>query len=520
MGNAAGIGSPEVRACPQERDLQTMRALIAKYEGLRGEEGVSEEEMYVTLHQELVKQHLANSGEGNTSKPEGSGKINLLVVDDSHISCKLAHRALQRLNYSAGIAYNGLDALSMLEEHPDSYDLVLLDIVMPGIDGIEVLRRIKQNPVTSTIPVAMLSGLDDQSLAEVCLQQGAVQVLLKPLNSDSVQMVVQEHCMGARDLNHTGILDIGDISPDFTLVDDSGSEVVSSSLLKDGKNLLMAFIPGDHKEVPGLSELVASLLSTLSRHYIAIKSTRSEVVVVTEDASSLASPKGQPSSFQIYTDPSLTAAKEAVGMRDPRQLAETDPGASGAAPASTCNLGAILLDAQGMVLYKWTVTLNDKTPAPLNMAAVFKLLKDQSAEQVAAPTALRHDGRMLMLVVDDSNISSKLALRKLAALGHDTMHAENGQVALELLRRFPNEIDLVLLDIVMPVMDGLELLKLIQGDENLKHIPVIILSAVEDEVLGNVCLEAGAAMVLQKPLNTNRVDALIRERKISSVGSR
>ncbi|CAM9356247.1 unnamed protein product [Phaeothamnion confervicola] len=102
------------------------------------------------------------------------------------------------------------------------------------------------------------------------------------------------------------------------------------------------------------------------------------------------------------------------------------------------------------------------------------------------PASIRNPGRISILVVDDSNISSKLAMRKLVALGHDTMHAENGQVALELLRRFPADFDLVLLDIVMPVMDGIELLTVMQHDMALRCIPIVMLSGLEDEMLG-VC---------------------------------
>ncbi|KAG5192516.1 hypothetical protein JKP88DRAFT_292802 [Tribonema minus] len=93
--------------------------------------------------------------------------------------------------------------------------------------------------------------------------------------------------------------------------------------------------------------------------------------------------------------------------------------------------------------------------------------------------------RITILVVDDSNISSKLAVRKLASLGHRTVHADNGLNALEMLRS-GQEVDLVLLDIVMPVMDGVELLTILQADEALRHIPVVMLSGLEDKILAEV----------------------------------
>jgi Response regulator receiver domain len=80
---------------------------------------------------------------GVTSTAGGGGSasresICILIVDDSHISCKLASRALETLNYSSKVALNGETALTMLRRDPAAFDLVLLDIVMPGLDGIEV----------------------------------------------------------------------------------------------------------------------------------------------------------------------------------------------------------------------------------------------------------------------------------------------------------------------------------------------------------------------------------------------
>jgi Response regulator receiver domain len=82
---------------------------------------------------------------GVTSAAGGSASresICILIVDDSHISCKLASRALETLNYSSKVALNGETALTMLRRDPAAFDLVLLDIVMPGLDGIEVSLRL------------------------------------------------------------------------------------------------------------------------------------------------------------------------------------------------------------------------------------------------------------------------------------------------------------------------------------------------------------------------------------------
>jgi len=111
-----------------------------------------------------------------------------------------------------------------------------------------------------------------------------------------------------------------------------------------------------------------------------------------------------------------------------------------------------------------------------------------------APTAW---GRIL--VVDDEPLNREMLLRRLARMGFTTTGAENGQRALELMQR--EAFDLVLLDIMMPVMDGFETLDRLKADPKLRHIPVVMLTAL-DEVASTVrCIEAGAEDYVPKPFN-------------------
>jgi CheY-like chemotaxis protein len=84
-------------------------------------------------------------------------------------------------------------------------------------------------------------------------------------------------------------------------------------------------------------------------------------------------------------------------------------------------------------------------------------------------------------------------------------------------RRVPplQEVDLVLLDIVMPVMDGVELLTILQADAALRHIPVVMLSGLEDRILAEVCIDSGATAVCLKPLDSDQVQHLITSRGIA-----
>jgi class 3 adenylate cyclase len=104
-----------------------------------------------------------------------------------------------------------------------------------------------------------------------------------------------------------------------------------------------------------------------------------------------------------------------------------------------------------------------------------------------------------ILVVDDEPLNREMLLRRLARMGYATTGVENGQKALELMSR--ESFDLVLLDIMMPVMDGFETLDRLKADRKLKHIPVVMLTAL-DEVASTVrCIEAGAEDYVPKPFN-------------------
>ena len=104
-----------------------------------------------------------------------------------------------------------------------------------------------------------------------------------------------------------------------------------------------------------------------------------------------------------------------------------------------------------------------------------------------------------ILVVDDDSMNRKLLQRSLENDGHVVRLATNGREAVDELRqRAP---DVVLLDIVMPVMDGIEVLEHMKADPELHHLPVLMISSVEDSASVVRCIEMGADDFLPKPFD-------------------
>ena len=116
-----------------------------------------------------------------TAQPAASDSPpRILIVDDDRHNRLLLEVMLAPDGYSIVSAPTGAEALVMIAQQPP--DLILLDVMMPGMDGYQVVARIKSNPATKHIPVIMLSALDDRNSRMHGLSAGAEDFLTKPVN--------------------------------------------------------------------------------------------------------------------------------------------------------------------------------------------------------------------------------------------------------------------------------------------------------------------------------------------------
>jgi len=101
----------------------------------------------------------------------------LLLVDDDERTCEAVQRLLGRMGYVVVCANNGRDALTVL--HDLRFDLVVLDWMMPEMDGLEVLRRLREDAHTRDVRVILYSAADDQETADEAARLGACDCVLK-----------------------------------------------------------------------------------------------------------------------------------------------------------------------------------------------------------------------------------------------------------------------------------------------------------------------------------------------------
>lgn len=119
--------------------------------------------------------------------------------------------------------------------------------------------------------------------------------------------------------------------------------------------------------------------------------------------------------------------------------------------------------------------------------------------------------RKRLLIVDDSKMN-RVILNEIFSPLYDIDEAENGQLALDILMADPSEFSIILTDIIMPVMDGLELLEKVKENSKLRNIPVLVITALGEKECGKQALDLGAVDLVLRPF-----EAALIERRVSNI---
>jgi len=121
--------------------------------------------------------------------------VKVLVCDDEKNIVRLIQVNLERMGHEVLTAYDGREALDQVAAHKP--ELILLDVMMPYIDGIEVLKSIRKNPDTAKIPVIMLTVKAQQGDDLKGLAAGANMYMTKPFNPVDLQTFLENGCMSS-----------------------------------------------------------------------------------------------------------------------------------------------------------------------------------------------------------------------------------------------------------------------------------------------------------------------------------
>ncbi|WP_421577243.1 response regulator [Shinella sp. M31] len=120
----------------------------------------------------------------------------VLIVDDSPDALGFLTEALEQTGFSVLIATSGVSALNIVDRITP--DIILLDAVMPGLDGFETCLKLKANAAISAVPVVFMTGLTETEHVVRALEAGGVDYLTKPINVDELRARIRVHLTNAR----------------------------------------------------------------------------------------------------------------------------------------------------------------------------------------------------------------------------------------------------------------------------------------------------------------------------------
>ncbi len=184
-----------------------------------------------------------------------NGKPTVLIVDDEPFNLEIIKEYLSEFNYDLRTAEDGRDAWTKLQADPEAYDLVLLDRMMPNMDGMEVLAKIKSHPILMQVPIILQTALASKSDITAGLKAGAYYYLTKPFEEEMLRSVVatamDDH------LRYLSMQDQIDLTSKMTALIRFGE--FSFTTLDQARGLatlLSNICPHPQKVVVGMSELL------------------------------------------------------------------------------------------------------------------------------------------------------------------------------------------------------------------------------------------------------------------------
>ncbi|HEU4884573.1 MAG TPA: response regulator, partial [Longimicrobium sp.] len=384
-------------------------------------------------------------------------RVVLIVENDPHFARILLDMAREK-GFKALVAMDGEQGLELVREYRP--DALTLDIDLPGIDGWTVLDRLKHAPETRHIPIHILSGVGQRQRG---LRQGAVNYLEKPISKENL---------------------------------DSAFDRISTFLEEGVKRLLV--VEDDPTQRQSIIELIGegdveiTAVGSAEEAMDRLRETRFDCMVLDlgltgEDGYNLlervkSTPEMQDLPIIIYTGKDLSQAEETRL----RRYAETIIIKDAKSPER-------LLDETALFLHRVESNLPDDKRRMLE-----QLHKSESV----------FEGKRIMIVDDDvRNIFSLTSV--LEQQGMNVVFAENGRDAIRMLQENAG-IDLVLMDVMMPEMDGYETTRAIREMPEFVQLPIISLTAKAMKGDREKSIAAGASDYITKPVDVDQLLSLMR----------
>jgi HAMP domain-containing protein/CheY-like chemotaxis protein/signal transduction histidine kinase len=388
---------------------------------------------------------------------EPGDRVLLIVEDDAKFASILVDLAREK-GFKAIVAARGETGLEMARRYKP--DAITLDIQLPGMHGLALLDRLKHDPLTRHIPVHIVSIVEDLPRSR---KMGAVTHLRKPVSRDTVR----EALGNLKDFIERAVKRL-------LIIEDNAAQRTSIVELIGGEDVEITAVASGEEGLTALAEksydcVVVDLGLPDMSGFDVIEKIRTEL-------------KLDELPVVVYTARDLTAEESAKLGR----LAEA---------VIVKDLESVdrLLDETALFLHRVESSLPEEKRTAWR--------EHTNGDELLA-------GREVLIVDDD--IRNIFALTSLLEQ-HDmkVRYAESGPAGIELLESNPS-IELALVDIMMPGMDGYEVMRNIRGSTQHSKLPIIAVTAKAMKGDREKCIEAGASDYITKPIDTEQLLSLLR----------
>ena len=421
-------------------------------------------------------------------------QLKVLLVEDTRANQELATAMLRKIGCQVVLAENGEEALDRWSK--DQFDVILMDCQMPVMDGYQATGIIRQREADAgegkRVPVIALTAHAMKGDREKCLAAGMDDYLTKPFTRQALTAVLAEWVMrkkegesGAASLNGKYLSGEAKIE-----VDDLA--VLDRQLVDD---LYELQIPGEENIVRKLVN--AYLVSTPLKIGELLRGYDSrDLTQVFESAHAIKSSSAQ---FGARRLSALAAELEAVAKAG--HLADCAPLVARLASCFEDAAGA-LAEMVGISRAAVTVSTGEKSATEVQSVPQGPDVSSRRAE----PRAMRD--KPLVFIVDDDETVRMVVEESLKIRGFEIASAANGAEALE---RFPELMpDLLMLDVIMPGMDGFEVCRLIRQLPGGQYVPILMVTGLEDMESIEHAYKAGATDFFMKPINFALLEQRLR----------
>ncbi len=382
----------------------------------------------------------------------------LLIVEDDVTFARLLLDEARESGFKGLVAVNGAAAIALARRfNPDA---ITLDIVLPDMDGWTVLDRLKHDPKTRHIPVNVISASGQKQRG---FKQGAIGYFEKPVTKEAIN-----EAMGAIKAF------IERPAKNLLVVEDDETQ----------RNSIVELIGNGDVETTAVAsgEEAIELLKTNHFDCMVIDlglpdMTGYELIRKVQDDLGL-----QNLPIVVYTGKDLTAKEE----MELRQMTEAVIVKEAKSPDR-------LLDETALFLHRVENNLPESKRRMLQQA--------HNRDPILADRKI--------LIVDD-DVRNIFALTSILEGQHmNVIYAENGLEAIKLIQESP-DVEVVLMDVMMPEIDGYETTRRIRDMEQFKNLPIIALTAKAMKGDREKCIEAGASDYIAKPVDTDQLMSLLR----------